>query len=69
MVRGGQAFAASADGMVKQFNLAAYKEARANAGHRDWVYALDAERAANLLATGAYGGEVSIWPRRPGRVS
>ena len=65
-VRGGQAFAASADGMVKEFDLAALKEVRAYAGHRDWVYALDAEPAANRLATGAYDGEVRIWDTTTG---
>jgi WD40 repeat protein len=65
-VRGGQVFAASADGMVKQFNLQSLEEVRPYTGHRDWVYALDCDAAANRLATGSYDGEVRIWDTTTG---
>ena len=66
MVQGGQVFAASADGLVKQFDLESLKEVRPYAGHRDWVYALDCDSAAGRLATGAYDGEVRIWDTATG---
>lgn len=65
-VRDGQVFAASADGLVKQFDLATMQEVRPYAGHRDWVYALDCEPAAHRLATGSYDGEVRIWDTASG---
>lgn len=66
MVRGGQIFAASADGLVKQFDLAEMKEVRAYAGHHDWVYALDCDPTIGRLATGGYDGEVRIWDTSTG---
>lgn len=65
-VRGGQVFAASADGLVKQFDLESLKEVRPYAGHRDWVYALDCDATARRLATGSYDGEVRIWDTTSG---
>ncbi len=57
----GQIFAASADGLVKQFSLSTMQEVRTFPGHKDWVYALDYNSATNRLATGGYDGEVRIW--------
>ncbi len=65
-VSGGQVFAASADGGVKQFDLATMKEVRAYVGHHDWVYALDCDAAANRLVTAGYDGEVRIWDTTSG---
>jgi hypothetical protein len=62
----GQVFAASADGLVKQFNLETLTEVRSYPGHQDWVYALDFNAAANRLATGDYRGEVRIWDTATG---
>jgi mono/diheme cytochrome c family protein len=66
MVRGNQVFAASADGLVKQFNLETLQEVRPYAGHHDWVYALDCDARATKLATGGYDGEVRIWDTATG---
>ena len=66
MVRGGQVFAASADGLVKQFDLGEMKEVRSYPGHHDWVYALDADTGASRLATAGYDGEVRIWDTATG---
>ena len=62
----GQVFAASADGLVKQFDLATLTEVRPYAGHHDWVYALDYDAAESRLATGGYDGEVRIWDTTTG---
>jgi outer membrane protein assembly factor BamB len=62
----GQVFAASADGLVKQFNLETLTEVRSYLGHQDWVYALDFNAAVNRLATGDYSGEVRIWDTTTG---
>jgi WD40 repeat protein len=62
----GQIFAASADGLVKQFGLATMAEVRTYAGHKDWVYALDYNGVAARLATGGYDGEVRIWDTNSG---
>ena len=66
VVRGTQVFAASADGLVKQFDLESMQEVRPYTGHHDWVYSLDCDAAANRLATGAYDGEVRIWDTTTG---
>lgn len=60
-VREGQLFAASADGTVKQFDLASRKEVRAFRGHADWVFGLDYDPPTRRAATGAYDGEVRVW--------
>jgi WD40 repeat protein len=60
-VRGGQVFAAAADGLVKQFDLASGKEIRVYRGHSDWVFAVDYDPATQRAVTGAYNGEVRIW--------
>jgi WD40 repeat protein len=65
-VRGGQVFAASADGVVKQFALEALTEVRSYTGHHDWVYALDCDATGAKLATGGYDGEVRIWDTATG---
>ena len=57
----GQVFVASADGLVKQFDLATLGEVFSYVGHKDWVYALDYNGAVERLATGGYDGEVRIW--------
>ena len=66
VVQGKQVFAASADGLVKQFDFEAEKEVRTYPGHRDWVYALHGDAGANRLATGSYDGEVRIWDTATG---
>ncbi len=65
-VGNGQVFAATADGLVKQFDLEKLAEVRAYPGHSDWVYALDYDGAAGRLATGDYSGEVRVWDTNTG---
>ena len=62
----GQVFAATADGLVKQFDLEKLAEVRAYPGHSDWVYALDYDATAGRLATGDYSGEVRVWDTNTG---
>lgn len=64
--RGGQLFAASADGLIKQFDLATMKEVRAFTGHTDWVFGLDYDPASGRLASGSYNGEVRVWDSKTG---
>lgn len=60
-VRDGQVFAASADGGIKQFDLAHGDTIHVYNGHTDWVYALDYDPGSHRLVSGAYNGEVRIW--------
>jgi mono/diheme cytochrome c family protein len=67
-VREGQVFAASADGIVKQFDLATGKEVRAYRGHADWVFAVDFDSRAQRAVTGDYRGEVRVWDTASGKL-
>lgn len=67
-VRAGQVFAAAADGLVKQFDLATGKEVHTYRGHTDWVFALDFDHTNHLAATGDYRGEVRVWNTRTGEL-
>jgi WD40 repeat protein len=60
-VRGGQVFAASANGTVRQFDLATQKTVRTYAGHTDWVFGLDFDPASHRAVSAAYNGEVRVW--------
>ena len=60
-VRGGQVFAASADGGVRQFDLATQKLVRSYPGHSDWVFGLDFDPASHRAASASYTGEVKVW--------
>ncbi len=66
LVRDGQVFAASADGMVKQFDLATQKPVRTFQGHRDWVLALAHDPGSNRVATGSHDGQVRVWNAQDG---
>ena len=68
LVRDHQVFATSADGFVKQFDLATLAETRTFQGHTDWVFALDYDAASHRLTTGAYNGEVRVWDTQTGQV-
>ncbi|MGV3719886.1 MAG: WD40 repeat domain-containing protein, partial [Actinomycetota bacterium] len=61
LTRGGQVFAAAADGLVKQFDLTTGKEVRAYRGHSDWVFSVDYDPTAQRAVTGSYNGEVRVW--------
>lgn len=65
-VRGGQVFAASADGAVKQFDLATQKTVRTYPGLTDWAFGLDFDPASHLVAASTYGGEVRVWNTETG---
>jgi len=65
-VRGGQAFAASADGSVKQFDLTTLKAVRTYPGFTDWAFGLDFDPASHLVAAGSYAGEVRVWNTETG---
>lgn len=66
VLRAGFVFAASADGGVKQFDLATQKELRAFSGMSDWVFAVDYEAASGRVAAGAHNGEVRVWEATTG---
>ena len=65
-VSNGMVFAASADGVVKQFNISTLKETRDFTGCTDWVYSLDYDPTHHLLAAGTYSGEVRVWDTETG---
>lgn len=60
-ISSGFLFAASADGIVKQFDLAGMKEIRAFQAAPEWLFSVDYDPKSGLLAAGSYGGRVSIW--------
>lgn len=67
VVRDGKVFAASADGLVRQFDLKTLKETQSYPGHADWVFALDYDPVSHRLASGDYSGQVRIWDAATGR--
>ncbi len=66
-VRAGQVFAAGADGVVRQFELASLREVRAYPGSADWIFALDFDPASARMAAGSYTGEIRVWDTRTGQ--
>jgi len=60
-VHGGTVFSTSGDGIVKQHDIELGKQVRQYQGHTDWVYTIDSHPASQLVASGAYDGEVRIW--------
>jgi hypothetical protein len=66
-VSGDTVFGASADGLVKQFDLSTLKEVRSFTGCSDWVYALDFDASRHLLAAGTYSGEMRVWDTETGK--
>ena len=67
-VRGGGLFAASADGIVKQFDISTLKEIRSYTAGSDWLFALDYDPATERLAAGSYSGRVTVWNAQSGAV-
>jgi len=67
-LRVGQLFAASADGVVKQFDLATQKEVRVYKADPEWLFALDYDPASGRVAAGSYGGQVHVWESKGGRL-
>jgi WD40 repeat protein len=67
-LRGKLAFAASADGLVKQIDLASGKEIRSYAGLTDWAFGLDYDPASKRVAAGSSSGEIRVWDAETGNV-
>ena len=60
-LKSGQLFAASADGVLKQFDAGTLKEARVYKAGPEWLFALDYNPAGRRVAAGSYNGEVRVW--------
>lgn len=60
-------FAASADGLVKEFDLVGLREVQHFAGHKEWVYTIAYDAATHRLFTGAYNGEIRVWNADTGK--
>lgn len=67
LVRGENVFAASAEGLLKQFDLRTLKEVRAYPGLTDWLFGLDFDPQSGRVAAGSYTGEVRVWESRTGQ--
>lgn len=65
-IRNGQIFAASADGIVKQFDGTTFQEVRRYQAGKDWLFALDYDAATHRVAVGSYNGEISVWNTQTG---
>jgi WD40 repeat protein len=52
---------AGADGVVRLWNLPNGNPQQKLVGHTDWVYALTFSPDGNLLASGAWNGEIRLW--------
>jgi outer membrane protein assembly factor BamB len=66
-VQDGQIFAASADGVLKQFDLKTLQEVRAYRGPTEWMFALSIDAASHRVAAGSYNGEVHLWDTQTGK--
>lgn len=66
-VRAGQVFAAGADGVVRQFDVASLREVRTYEGGADWLFALDFDPATARIAAGSYTGEIRVWDTHSGQ--
>ena len=67
VLHGNRLFAASADGLVKEFSISDMREVQTFSGHHDWVCTLDFDEASGTLVTGAADGEIKIWNTADGR--
>ena len=65
-VQDGQVFAASADGILKQFDAKTFQEVRAFTGHTDWIFSLNYHAPTRRIATGGYDGAVRVWDAQTG---
>jgi hypothetical protein len=65
---GSRLFAASADGIVKQFDLASRKEVAAYRAGSDWLYSLDFDPKSERVAAGSYDGQVHVWDVKSGNL-
>ncbi len=60
-VYGNRLFAATGDGVIKEYDTLTLSHIRDYVGHRDWIFALDYHPLSGHLATGSYDGEVRLW--------
>ena len=67
-VQDGQVFAASADGILKQFDAKTFQEVRAYPGSADWIFSLNYHALTRRIATGAYDGSVRVWNTQTGEL-
>jgi WD40 repeat protein/mono/diheme cytochrome c family protein len=61
-----QVFAASADGLIRQYDLETRKPIREYPGGRDWVNAVAVHAKEHRLAAAAYDGTVQVWNTETG---
>lgn len=66
-VRKEQVFAASGDGLVRQFDLKSFQVVRTYTGLSDWAFALDVDENAHRVVAGSFRGEVRIWDTQTGQ--
>ncbi len=67
-VRGNNIFAASADGILKEFDLSSQKLIRTYPGKSDWLFSLSVDDSGDQIAAGSYSGEIRIWDTKSGRL-
>lgn len=67
-VHGNQIFAASADGILKEFDLQSQKLIRTFPGQSDWLFSLSTDDSGERIAAGSYSGEIRIWNTQTGRL-
>jgi WD40 repeat protein len=61
-----QVFAASADGLIRQYDLETRKPVREYPGAKDWVNAVTVDGKGHRLAAAAYDGTVQVWSTESG---
>lgn len=66
VIQEGQIFAASAEGLLKQFDSKTLQEVRRYKAGNDWLFALSYDTATHCVATGSYSGEISVWNTQTG---
>ena len=65
-VQDDQVFAASADGILKQFDARTFLEVRAYSGSTDWIFSLNYHSPTHRIAAGSYDGSVRVWDTQTG---
>mgnify|MGYP001796747847 CR=1 FL=1 len=58
---------ASGGGHVKQFDAVTLQEGRAFKAEPEWLFPLDYDPVAALVAAGSYAGRVTVWDVKSGR--
>ncbi len=65
-VKGDRIYAASADGILKEFDLNSQKLIRTFPGQSDWLFSLSTDASGDRIAAGSYSGEINIWNTKYG---